>query len=158
LPDAIQVPRLGRLRLKERGYLPVAGRSGVRVLSATVSEQAGHWSVFIQVEQEQDREQDQDVPAHPGPALGGDLGIKKPATRSDATVIPNPKPREAPPQDTQALPSGGHPQAERPERLQEPPEGGASSGPPLRQDRPRAAGHLQQLTTALANTTSVVVI
>src|SRR5215472_2414771 len=40
--DAIQLPRLGRLRLKERGYLP---RAGVRMLSATVSEQAGHWYV-----------------------------------------------------------------------------------------------------------------
>jgi putative transposase len=32
--DAIQLPRLGRLRLKERGYLPT---SGVKILSATVS-------------------------------------------------------------------------------------------------------------------------
>ena len=37
--DAIQLPWLGRLRLKERGYLPTAG---AKVLSATVSEQAGH--------------------------------------------------------------------------------------------------------------------
>jgi putative transposase len=46
-PDAIQLPRLGRLRLKEQGYLPTTGTpgvgtTGVRVLSATVSEQAGH--------------------------------------------------------------------------------------------------------------------
>lgn len=39
-PDAIQLPRLGRLRLKERGYPPT---SEVRILSATVSEQAGRW-------------------------------------------------------------------------------------------------------------------
>ena len=38
-PDSIQLPRLGRLRLKERNYLPVAG---VKILSATGSEQAGH--------------------------------------------------------------------------------------------------------------------
>src|SRR5690348_15710539 len=31
-PDAIQLPRLGRVRLKEHGYLPIAG---VKVLSAT---------------------------------------------------------------------------------------------------------------------------
>src|SRR5258708_22120954 len=37
-PAAIQLPRLGRLRLKERGYLPTAG---VKLLSATISEQAG---------------------------------------------------------------------------------------------------------------------
>jgi putative transposase len=49
-PHAIQLPRLGRVRLKARNYLPT---SGVKLLSATVSEQAGHWSVSIQVEQEQ---------------------------------------------------------------------------------------------------------
>src|SRR5215469_4477225 len=81
--DAIQLPRLGRLQLKERGYLPVAG---VKILSATVSEQAGHWYVSIQVEQEQT------VPANTGPVVGVDLGVKTLATLSDGTVIPNPKP------------------------------------------------------------------
>src|SRR5260370_10985590 len=38
--DAIDLPRLGRLRLKERGYLPA---SGVHILSATVSEEAVRW-------------------------------------------------------------------------------------------------------------------
>ncbi len=80
--DAIQLPRLGRLRLKERDYLPVAG---VKVLSATVSEQAGHWYVSIQVEQEQA------VPANSGPVVGVDLGVKALATFSDGTVIPNPR-------------------------------------------------------------------
>jgi putative transposase len=84
--DAIQLPRLGRLRLKERGYLPVAGTPGVRILAATVSEQAGHWYVSVQVEQEQL------VPANPGPVVGVDLGVKTLATLSDGTVIPSPKP------------------------------------------------------------------
>jgi putative transposase len=79
-PDAIQLPRLGRLRLKERGYLPT---SGVKVLSATVSEQAGHWSVSMQVEQEQA------VPENTGPVVGVDLGVKRLATLSDGTFIPN---------------------------------------------------------------------
>src|SRR5260370_39845256 len=35
-PDTIQLPRLGRLRLKERGYLPL---SAVKILSPTVSDQ-----------------------------------------------------------------------------------------------------------------------
>src|SRR5215472_11311585 len=48
---AIVLPRLGHLRLKERGYLPTG--SEVQILSATVSEQAGHWYVSLQVEQEQ---------------------------------------------------------------------------------------------------------
>src|SRR5579883_2433334 len=82
-PDAIQLPRLGRLRLKERNYLPTGG---VKVLSATISEQAQHWYVSIQVEQEQA------VPANSGPVVGVDLGVKALATFSDGTVIPNPRP------------------------------------------------------------------
>ncbi|HEU5200982.1 MAG TPA: RNA-guided endonuclease TnpB family protein, partial [Ktedonobacterales bacterium] len=80
--DAIQLPRLGRLRLKERDYLPVAG---VKVLSATVSEQAGHWYVSVQVEQKQI------VPENTGTAVGVDLGVKALATFSDGTVISNPR-------------------------------------------------------------------
>ncbi|MGO8951602.1 MAG: RNA-guided endonuclease InsQ/TnpB family protein [Ktedonobacterales bacterium] len=79
---AIVLPRLGRLRLKERGYLPI---SGVQILSATVCEQAGHWYVSLQVEQEQA------VPQNTGPVVGIDLGIKSLATLSDGEVIPNPR-------------------------------------------------------------------
>ncbi|MGO8950452.1 MAG: RNA-guided endonuclease InsQ/TnpB family protein [Ktedonobacterales bacterium] len=81
-PEAIVLPRLGRLRLKERGYLPT---SGVQILSATVSEQAGHWYVSLQVEE------DQSVPQNTGPVVGIDLGIKTLATLSDGTVIANPR-------------------------------------------------------------------
>jgi putative transposase len=81
--EAIVLPRLGRLRLKEQGYLPTGGE--VQILSATVSEQAGHWYVSVQVEQEQA------VPENTGPAVGIDLGIKSLATLSDGEVIPNPR-------------------------------------------------------------------
>jgi putative transposase len=81
-PDAIQLPRLGRLRVKARDYLPT---TGVRVLSTTVCEQAGHWYVSVQVEQERA------VPINTGPVVGVDLGVKTLATLSDGTVIPNPK-------------------------------------------------------------------
>ena len=81
-PDAIQLPRLGRLRLKERGYFPAAG---VKMLSATVSEQAGHWYVSVQVEQARE------VPTNIGPVVGVDLGVKTLATLSDGTVLPNPR-------------------------------------------------------------------
>src|SRR5215472_1847571 len=81
--DAIVLPRLGRLRLKEREYLPTG--SGVQILSATVSEQAGHWYVSLQVEEEQV------VPENTGPVVGIDLGIKSLATLSDGEVIPNPR-------------------------------------------------------------------
>jgi putative transposase len=85
--DSIQLPRLGRLRLKERGYLPT---SGVRILSATVSAQAGRWFVSVQVEEE--------VPA-PTPAkgesVGVDLGVRTLATRSDGIVYENPSALDA---------------------------------------------------------------
>jgi putative transposase len=80
-PDAVQLPCLGRLRLKERGYLP----TDAKILSATVSEYAGHWYVSLLVEQEQV------VPENTGPVVGVDLGVKALATLLDRTVIPNPR-------------------------------------------------------------------
>jgi len=78
----VQLPRLGKLRLKEK-YIPT---SGVKILSATVSEQAGRWFVSVQVEEEA---------AHPvlacGKAIGVDLGIKTLASLSDGRSIENPK-------------------------------------------------------------------
>ncbi|PWT78103.1 MAG: transposase [Chloroflexi bacterium] len=79
----IVLPRLGRLRLKERKYLPTS--DDVRILSATVSEQAGRWYVSVQVEKEQA------VLQNTGPVVGIDLGVKSLATLSDGTVIPNPR-------------------------------------------------------------------
>jgi putative transposase len=79
-PDAIQLPRLGRLRLIEHGYLPTEAK----ILSATLSEQAGHWYVSLRVEREQA------VPVNTGPVVGVDLGVKALATLSDGTIIPNP--------------------------------------------------------------------
>jgi putative transposase len=79
--DAIQLPRLGRLRLKERGYLPTAAK----ILSATVSERAGRWYVSVLVEQEHR------VPKNRGLVVGVDLGVKSLATLSDGTVEPNPR-------------------------------------------------------------------
>ncbi len=57
-----------------------------KVLSATVSEQAGHWDVSLQVEQ------DRAVPANTGPVVGVDLGVKALATLSDGAVMSNPRP------------------------------------------------------------------
>ncbi|MCL5999320.1 MAG: transposase [Chloroflexi bacterium] len=81
--DAIQLPRLGRLRLKEHGYLPV---SGAKVLSATVSERAGRWFVSVQVEMELP-----DPHETHQPVVGVDLGITRLATVSDGTGIENPR-------------------------------------------------------------------
>jgi putative transposase len=79
--DAIQLPRLGRLRLKERTYLPTMAK----ILSATVSERAGHWYVSVLVEQEHS------IPANSGPVVGVDLGVKTLATLSDGAIEPNPR-------------------------------------------------------------------
>jgi putative transposase len=80
--DAIQLPRLGCLRLKERGYLPPTAK----VLSATVSEKAGRWFIAVQVEEEQEKS----IPPA-STAIGVDLGIKTLATCSDSTTFANPR-------------------------------------------------------------------
>ena len=64
-PGAIQLPRLGGCGSKERGYLPDQRR---KILSATVSEQAGHWYVSVLVEQEQT------VPTNTRAGRGGGSG------------------------------------------------------------------------------------
>jgi putative transposase len=58
----IQLPRIGRVRLKEKDYLPTRARSyerdeptdrgRPRLLSVTVSERAGRWFVSVQVQEE----------------------------------------------------------------------------------------------------------
>jgi len=81
--NAIRLPHLGRLRLKERGYLPV---EDVHILGVTVGERAGRWFVSVQVER--------DIPdpkATYKPVAGVDLGILALATVSDGTRIENPR-------------------------------------------------------------------
>ena len=80
--DAVQLPRLGRLRVHEHGYLP----TDAKILSATVSEQAGRWFVSIQVEEKQE----QPTPTATT-AIGVDLGIKTLATLSDGSTVENPR-------------------------------------------------------------------
>jgi putative transposase len=80
--QTIQLPRLGRLRLKERNYLPV----GAKVAQATVTERAGRWYVSVQLEREIGA-----VPAGHDAPIGIDVGIKALATCSDGTSYPNPQ-------------------------------------------------------------------
>jgi len=80
---AIQLPRLGLLRLKERGYLPVVG---VHILNATVSEKAGRWFVSLQVEMEIP-----DPIMDEKPVAGVDLGINRMAQVSDGMYFENPR-------------------------------------------------------------------
>ncbi|WXG43817.1 MAG: RNA-guided endonuclease TnpB family protein [Promethearchaeati archaeon SRVP18_Atabeyarchaeia-1] len=80
--NSIQLPRIGRVRLKEKGYLPT---DGVHILSAAVSEKAGRWFVSVQVDEEIE------VPVNVGPTVGIDMGIPKLATISDGTTVENPR-------------------------------------------------------------------
>jgi putative transposase len=80
--DAIQLPRLGLLRLKEHDYLPMNKKIG----SATLSEHAGRWFVSICVHKEQ-----VEPPKATGEPIGVDLGIKTLATVSDGRTFANPK-------------------------------------------------------------------
>jgi putative transposase len=66
---------------QERNYLPTTAK----ILSATVSEHAGHWYVSVLVEQEHV------TPTNSGPRVGLDLGVKTLATLSDGTTEPNPR-------------------------------------------------------------------
>ena len=80
----VQLPRLGRIKLKERGYLPFDDPK-VRILSATVTERAGRWFVSLQVEGEHEE-------VLPRKTTGGvDLGITALATLSDGESFENPR-------------------------------------------------------------------
>ena len=76
------MPRLGRLRLHEHDFIP----TDAKVLSATVSEQAGRWFVSIQVEEEHEK-----PPPTATTPIGVDLGIKLLATCSDGMTFENPR-------------------------------------------------------------------
>ena len=78
----IELPRIGRVRLKERGYAP----ENSPILSATVSDRAGRWYVSVALEEERP-----DSAPVAGEAVGVDLGLSHLATVSDGTVFENPK-------------------------------------------------------------------
>lgn len=81
--NAVQLPKIGQVKLKEGGYIPTWG---VKVLSATVSEKAGKWFVSVLVQEER-----AEPTAATGPPIGIDLGIKTLATCSDGATFANPK-------------------------------------------------------------------
>ncbi len=143
---AIQLPRLGRVRLKERNYLPT---TGVKVLSATVSEQAGHWYVSVQVEQERA------VPLNTGPVVGVDLGVKALTTLSDGTVISNPKPLKRRLKKIKRLHRA---LTRKPKGSNNRKKAARTLGKEYRQVGNQRTNPLHQVTTLLAKTKSVLVI
>lgn len=81
--NEIQLPRIGEVRLKENGYLPI---SNVKVLSANISERVAHWFVSLQIE-EPDKTNNQAGIS----VIGVDMGVKVLATCSDGKMFENPK-------------------------------------------------------------------
>lgn len=77
----IRLPRIGWLRLKERGYIP----TNAHILSATVSEKAGRWFVSVQVREETE------IAQATGKPIGVDLGVKELAVCSDGRRFENPQ-------------------------------------------------------------------
>ncbi len=82
LPRSIQLPRLGKIRVKER-----TDKFRGRILSATVSREADRWYVSLTVK----RERSDPKPIN-GPVVGLDLGIRTFAVVSDGTEFASPKP------------------------------------------------------------------
>jgi putative transposase len=83
----VQLPRLGKIKLKERSYLPTPEDKHVKVLSATVSEKAGKWFVSFSVEQEIPDSR----PKAKAKSIGVDVGVTNLAVCSDGTVYENPR-------------------------------------------------------------------
>ncbi|MFX0117061.1 MAG: RNA-guided endonuclease InsQ/TnpB family protein [Candidatus Hodarchaeota archaeon] len=79
----VQLPRLGKLRLKERPQLP----SSARILSATVSRTADRWYVAFQIVEEVPDSTPNGQPM----VLGLDPGLSKFATFSNGLELSNPK-------------------------------------------------------------------
>ena len=81
--STINIPKVGYVRLKEKGYIPT---KDVKINSMTVSKETGRWYISVQVEQ--------DIPEPTNEiesVLGVDVGIKTLATCSSGEVFENPK-------------------------------------------------------------------
>ncbi|MFW9904031.1 MAG: RNA-guided endonuclease InsQ/TnpB family protein [Candidatus Thorarchaeota archaeon] len=77
----VQLPRLGKLRLKEKPTFPVSAR----ILSATVSRLADRWYVALTVKEEQP-----DPEPNTGPLVALDKGVAVFAALSSGIPIPRP--------------------------------------------------------------------
>ena len=80
--DCIKLPKIGKLKLAEKDYIP----TDCKILSATVSKRAGNWLVSVQVETP-----DREPSTAKNEVVGIDLGIKTLATCSDGSTYENPK-------------------------------------------------------------------
>lgn len=84
----IQLPKIGRVRLKERDRFPTDEKlaaAGEKILSATVSERAGRWFCSIKIRREVPEVSRSENQA----TIGIDLGLKNVAVLSDGTIYPS---------------------------------------------------------------------
>ena len=80
--DGVRLTGIGRVRLKERAYIPADAVYGVY---AAISRSADRWFISVLVKEEIE-------PGYPvGEPIGVDFGIKEIATCSDGTVFENPR-------------------------------------------------------------------
>jgi len=82
----IKLPKIGKVRLKERDYIPV---SDVKYLNATISKDVDRWFVSVNVSYEEDIKTIKDRSIEE--VIGIDLGIKELAVLSNGEVFHNPK-------------------------------------------------------------------
>jgi putative transposase len=143
---SIRLPKIGWMRLKEHGYIPV---KPVKICYATISEKNGHWYVSVTVE-----ETIADQP-EPKPVIGVDLGIKSLAVTSDGVYYENPKELKKAEKKLKRL-----------DRWLSRKEKGSNNYKKAKQQRANAYEKvanirkhvLNQITTELAKTKSVIVI
>lgn len=78
---AVKLPKIGSVRLKEKGYIP----SGAEIICATVSEDHGRYYISVAVKENRpDYKEPENI-------IGIDLGIKTLAVTSDGVFYENPK-------------------------------------------------------------------
>jgi putative transposase len=119
------------------------------VLSATVSEHAGHWYVSVLVEDAQV------VPHNAGPVVGVDLGVKRLATLSDGQIAENPRHLKRKLKKLTRLQRAVSRKVKGSRNRE---KAGRKLSAEHRKVANQRANTLQQLTSQLAKTKSVVVI
>jgi len=94
-PRHVQLPRIGKVRTKERTDKPLEllQSKKARILSATISREADRWFVSLTCEVERPDPKPREVQG-PEDVVGIDVGLKAFAVLSDGTRIESPKPLE----------------------------------------------------------------
>ncbi|WP_448595187.1 RNA-guided endonuclease InsQ/TnpB family protein, partial [Thermoflexus hugenholtzii] len=92
-PRHVQLPRIGKVRTKERtdALLALLQSGKARVLSATISREADRWLVSLTCEVERPDPEPREVQG-PEDVVGIDVGLESFAVLSDGTRIEAPKP------------------------------------------------------------------